>query len=83
MASFVPAMNKTLECPESMMLSDDSRKAGEVALADLKQFQLSRRCAIADPKGHDDLIGMKDLNVKLGYAKKVDSLMTGICKGAN
>ena len=83
MQSAVSSMNKTLECPQSMMLSDDLRNTGEWVLAELKKIQLSCRCAIADPKKDYDLIGLKELNVKLGHAKKIESLMTGICNGAN
>ena len=81
-ASVVSCLNKTLECPESIMLSDDLRKTGEDALAELKHIQLRCRCAIADPKKHDDLISMKDLMVKLNHAKKIDSLMNCIYKAA-
>ena len=82
MGPVVSSMNNTLECPESMMLNDDLKRTGEGALADLKQIQLRCRCASADPKKHDDLISMKDLMVKVGYAKKIDSLINGIYKAA-
>ena len=52
-------------------------------MAELKKIELSCRCAIADLKKDYDLIGIKELNVELGDAKKIEILMTGICNGAN
>ena len=82
MESYVSSMNKTLECPESTMLSDALRKTAEGVLAELKQIQLKCRCASADPKIHDDLISMKDLMVKLGHVKKIDMLINGMFRAA-
>ena len=84
MESTVSALTATLERPESMMLAEHLKKTGEGALAELKQIQMRCRCVIAAPQNsQDELMSQKELNVKLGHAKRIDSLMEGICKGAH
>ena len=84
MENVVSALTATLERPESMMLAEHLKKTGEGALAELKQIQMRCRCVIADPKkNQDELMNPKELNVKLGHAKRIDSLMAGIYRGAN
>ena len=75
-------MNKTLERPESMVLSEHLRNTAEGILTELKQIQLKCRCASADPKKQDDLISMKELMLKLNHAKKLDVLINGMYKTA-
>jgi hypothetical protein len=82
MESQVSALTATLERPESMMLAEHLKVTGQEALAELKQIQLRCRCVVNDPKTNDELMSLKDLNTKLGHAKRIDSLMAGIYRGA-
>ena len=67
-----------------MMLAEHLKKAAEETLAELKQLQLRCRCNIADPKKNQyELMSQQELNVKLGHAKRIEILMSGIYKSAN
>ena len=55
------------------------KKTGEGALAELKNLE-SCRCVINDLKKNDERMSLKD--AKLGHAKRIDSLMAGIYRGA-
>ena len=50
-------------------------------MAELKQIQMRCTVVIADPKkDQDTLMTPKYLNVKLGHAKRIDSLMAGLLR---
>ena len=67
-----------------MMLAERLKKTGEEALAEIKQIKMRCRCVIADAKNNqDELMSHKELNVKLGHAKRIDRLMAGIYRGIN
>ena len=83
METGLQALTSTLEQPESLMLREHVRLTGEAALAELKDIQKRCRCVIQDPSRDDELMELKELTAKLGHAKRIDSLMTGIYRGGN
>ena len=83
MESVVSSLTATLERPESMLLADHLKKTGEAELSELKQMQMRCRCVLADAKKNDELVTTKELSAKVGHAKRIDSLMAGMMKGAN
>ena len=83
METGLQALTSTLEQPESLTLPEHVRLTGEAALGELKDIQKRCRCVIQDPSRDEELMDLKELAAKLGHAKKIDSLMTGIYRGGN
>ena len=83
METGLKALASTLERPESLALPEHVRMTGETALGELQDIK--KRCSgvIQDPSRDDELMDLKELTAKLGHAKRIDSLMTGIYKGGN
>ena len=83
METGLKALTSTLEQPASLTLPEHVRLTGEAALGELKDIKKRCTCVIQDPSREDELMDLKELTAKLGHAKRIDSLITGIYKGGN
>ena len=72
-------MTSTLGQPDSLAFPAHVRLTGEDTLGELKDLQKRCNLVIQDPSQDEALMDLKGLATKLGQAKRIDSLMTGIC----
>ena len=82
MTPVMSALTPTLEKPQLEKLPLSVRSTGEEAYAGLKAIQRSCNVVISEQSIDEELIGLKQLTSKLGQARKIDALLTGMFASA-
>ena len=82
MTPVMRAMTATLEKPQFENLPRSVRATGEEAYAELKAIQRSCNLVISEQSIDEALLDVKQLTSKIGQARKIDALLTGMVASA-
>ena len=78
----ISALATTLEKPQLELLPRSVRATGEEAYAELNAIQRSCNLVISEQAIHEELLDVKQLTSKIGQARKIDALLTGMVASA-